>query len=154
MTAGLQKAPLFPRRVFVAAGASALLAGSTVTLALMGNYSTVDTDTFLFIRGVTFGANEEDRLKAHLSPALADERIHVTILGHTGELGDPSANVALSKQRAELVRQIAVDLGISADRITSQGVGGMSPSSKLEDESDRAFQARLARVDVSLQLRR
>lgn len=146
--------PLFPRRAFLAAGLSAVLAGSGVALALFGGVSEVDADAFQFSRGVSLANGEEARLRGFLAAALPDERVHVTIVGHTGDAGDAAANLELSEERAAVALAMAQDMGFPPDRITSSGVGGASPLSKESGESDRAFQSRLARVEVSLQVRR
>jgi len=122
--------PVFPGRAYMAAGLSALLAAGAVSLAMLGGMSSVTADTFQFSRGVTFAAGEETRLKGIFAQALPDERVHVTILAHTGSAGEEAANLALSAERAALAQQFALELGIPADRITAQGVGGASPLQK------------------------
>jgi len=146
--------PFLPRRAFVAAALSAVFAGSAVTLGLVGGLSAVQSETFQFSRGVSLASGEEDRLRDLFASALIDDRIHVTIIAHTGSTGDATANQTLSEERAEAGRSIALDMGIAPDRITSVGVGGGSPASKREGESDRAHQSRLARMEISLQMRR
>ncbi|MDA9207834.1 OmpA family protein [Octadecabacter sp.] len=125
-----------------------------MVLSLWGGLSQINGDLFQFSRGSSFAASEENRLRGLLSQALPDERIHITIVAHTGNSGDASANLALSEDRAELVYTIATNLGIDAYRITARGVGGSAPLPKSEGESDRAYQSRLARVEVSLQMRK
>ena len=152
MNQGTQR--VFPRRAFVAAALSAVTAGAAIGLGMLGGLSRVETGVFAFSRGTSFANGDEDRLRSLLSRALADDHLHVTILGHTGQSGEASANLELSEARAELAQNMALDLGISGDRITARGVGGASPLGKTEGESDRAYQSRLARVEVSLQMRR
>lgn len=149
-----QNTPLLPRRAFVAGGLSAVLAGAGVGLALLGGVSQVEASDFQFSRGVTLANGEEERLRGILARALPDERVHVTIVGHSGDVGDAAANLSLSEERAALAQSLALGLGIAADRITARGVGGASPLAQEDGESDRAYQARLARVEVSLQVRR
>ena len=148
------KQPVLPRRAFVAAGLSAILAGSAVALAMIGGASETERDMFRFSRGLSFANGDEARLRGFLSRALSDERLHVTILGHTGSEGDATANLQLSEERAALAHAMAVELGLARDRITSLGVGGGSPLPREDGESDRAYQSRLARVEVSLQMHR
>ena len=149
-----RNAPLLPRRAVFAAFLSAICAGTTAALITIGNMSSVDSSPFQFARGTTFASGEESRLRGFLSSALSDNRIQITILAHTGSAGDEEANLSLSEERVAIARDIAIDLGISNDRITARGVGGSAPLSKREDESDRGYQSRLARLDVALQLRR
>lgn len=146
--------PILPRRAFVAAGLSAVLAGSAVSLAIFGGMSKVRASSFQFSRGTSLATGEEARLRGLLAQALADERIHVTVLGHTGDAGDPAANLALSDERAAVVHAMALAAGIEPDRITLKGVGGAAPLPQVDGESDRAYQSRLARVEVALQLRK
>ena len=116
--------------------------------------SAPESQHFNFSRGVTWAAQEGQRLRGFLAGALEDERIHVTILGHTGNTGDEAANLELSAARAEIARSVAQDLGIQADRMTIQGLGGGRPLLKSDGESERAYQSRLSRVEVILQLRK
>ncbi|MEM9426959.1 MAG: OmpA family protein [Pseudomonadota bacterium] len=154
MSVNQRETPLIPRRAFVAAGLSAVLAGAAVSLGVIGGVSGVEASAFQFSRGVSLATGEEARLRGILARALPDERIHVTILGHTGDAGDATANLALSEERAALVQSMAQAAGIPPDRITALGLGGAAPLPKEDGESDRAYQSRLARVEVSLQMRK
>jgi len=74
----------------------------------------------------------------------------VEVLGHTGTLGDAAANTELSQQRADafadqLRAALPKDWPVSA-----RGLGSAQPLDRLTDESDRAFQRRLARVEVRM----
>lgn len=131
-----------------------MLAASLVALGVFGGVSSVERDVFQFSRGLLLANGEADRLRVFLARALPDERVHVTILGHTGSSGDASANMALSEERAAFARAVAAEMGIPSGRVTARGVGGGAPLPKEERESERVYQARLARVEVSLQMRR
>ncbi len=146
--------PILPRRVFFAAGCSAILAAAAVSLSTLGGFSNPERDVFQFTRGTTFAAGEQARLRSFLTAALPDDRMHVTILGHTGDAGDGAANFELSETRANEVKRIAEGMGIAAARMTVQGLGGTSALPQQDGESARAYQSRLARVEVSLQMRR
>jgi len=146
--------PVFPRRAFVAAGLSAIVAGGAVGLGYYGGVTAPVEQTFQFSRGTSLTAEDSAALRAFLTTALTDDRFVVTVIGHTGEAGDPSANQALSEARAMHVLEIATNMGIPASRIVATGVGGADPLPKDSDETDRAHQSRLARVVVSVQLRR
>lgn len=154
MSAAPVKAPFLPRRAFLAAGLSAVLAGGAVALGVVGGASSPQAEQFQFSRGLSWANGEEARLRAMLSQALVDDRIHVTILGHTGDAGDADANLELSQARAALAQTMAEGLGLTTDRITSAGVGGAAPLARTDGESDRAYQSRMARVEVTLQQRR
>lgn len=146
--------PNLPRRAFFAAGLSAALAFTCVSLAMIGGLSRTKGDSFQFTRGLSFASGEEARLRGLLAEALPDDRIHVTILGHTGDVGDASANLSLSEDRADLAKTLAEEMAISGNRISARGVGGAAPLPRLDGETARAYQSRLARVEVTLQMRR
>lgn len=145
---------IFPRRAFVAAALSALVAGGAVGLGILGGLDQPSSDQFAFSRGTAFAAGEEARLRGFLTEALADDRIMVRITGHSGVTGDAGANQTLSEDRAATAADIARGLGIANGRILAIGVGGDAPLPKEDGESDRGYQSRLARVHVALQLRR
>lgn len=74
-----------------------------------------------------------------------DKKIRVE--GHTDSRGDSDANLKLSEQRAQAVREALISLGVASDRITATGMGEDFPISSNEDEAGRA---RNRRVDVIL----
>jgi parallel beta-helix repeat protein len=49
------------------------------------------------------------------------------IQGHTDNVGNPLKNEELSKERAESVKKFLVDQGISADRLSTVGMGQKTP---------------------------
>lgn len=51
----------------------------------------------------------------------------VSIEGHTDNVGDPAANLSLSKQRAKAVRKYLVDKGIDGKRLFTDGYGDSKP---------------------------
>ena len=145
---------MMPRRAFIAAALSAITAGGAVGLAMWGGVDAPASESFQFSRGTAFQAGEEERLKAFLAQATLDDRIDITILGHSGTAGDAAANTELSQNRADVALEAAAALGIARGRVTAVGLGGASPLAQESGESDRAWQSRLARVEVSLQVRR
>lgn len=75
----------------------------------------------------------------------------VLVNGHTGIGGDPQANIALSKQRAQAVAEyMLTTYQIDPNRIRALGYGGSQPLPREDNESDRAYSYRLPRVEVSL----
>ena len=74
-----------------------------------------------------------------------DKKIRVE--GHTDSRGDAEANLELSEQRAQAVREALVSLGVSSERISALGMGEDFPIASNEDEDGRA---RNRRVDVIL----
>jgi len=71
----------------------------------------------------------------------------IRVEGHTDSRGDAEANLQLSEQRAQAVREALISLGVAGDRITASGMGEDFPISSNEDEAGRA---RNRRVDVIL----
>lgn len=75
----------------------------------------------------------------------------VIIKGHTGQRGDPQANLALSAERAEAVaRYLIVTYNMDPNRIKAVGYGSSQPLPRLPDESNRAYAYRLPRVELTL----
>ena len=74
-----------------------------------------------------------------------DKKIRVE--GHTDSRGDAEANLQLSTQRAESVREALISLGVASERVTASGMGEDFPISSNEDEEGRALNRR---VDVIL----
>lgn len=69
----------------------------------------------------------------------------VEISGHTDNIGDDAANLALSDARAAAVRQYLIDAGIDADRIESIGRGETEPlpNNNNDTPEDRAANRRV-----------
>ena len=74
-----------------------------------------------------------------------DKKIRVE--GHTDSLGDAEANLLLSEQRAQAVREALISLGVASERVSALGMGEDFPIASNEDEAGRA---RNRRVDVIL----
>ena len=74
-----------------------------------------------------------------------DKKIRVE--GHTDSRGDADANLLLSEQRAQAVRESLISLGVASERVTALGMGEDFPIASNEDEEGRA---RNRRVDVIL----
>ena len=51
----------------------------------------------------------------------------IEIGGHTDNTGDPAANLSLSQQRAEAVRNYLVQRGVQASQLTAKGYGDSRP---------------------------
>jgi outer membrane protein OmpA-like peptidoglycan-associated protein len=75
----------------------------------------------------------------------------VLVRGHTGLNGDPEENKRLSADRADAVaRYMNVTYNVDLNRIRVVGLGAAQPLARLQGESERAYQYRLPRVEVSL----
>lgn len=76
----------------------------------------------------------------------ANPDITVALVGHTDNTGPLDVNVTISRRRAEAVRQRLISAqGIAAGRVTSHGVGFLSP---LADNSTEAGRTKNRRVEA------
>lgn len=67
----------------------------------------------------------------------------VTIIGHTDNVGNPSANLMLSNQRAEAVKQYLIDHGIDAARLSTAGKGDRVPIASNDTSEGRMRNRRI-----------
>lgn len=72
------------------------------------------------------------------------EIIMVRIEGHTDSYGDANANLMLSQERAEEVRQYLIGRGIAPDRLQAEGFGESVP---IASNATRAGRSKNRRVD-------
>lgn len=149
-----QTSPGLPRRAVIGAVLVAASLGAAAALGIAGAALMPAQEDYLFSRGTGFATGEEARLKARLADLAGDDRIVLRITGHSGTQGDEAANLALSEDRAEAARAVALAAGVPVRQIAwSGGVGGGAPLSRDNDVTDRAYQSSLARVTLSWQLR-
>ena len=75
----------------------------------------------------------------------------IRVNGHTGTMGDLEQNKILSQKRAEAVtRYLAVTYDVDSNRLHSEGYGGTQPLPKKHDQSERAWEYSLPRVEIVL----
>lgn len=65
------------------------------------------------------------------------------VVGHTDNIGSTHYNQSLSERRADTIRQILVELGISEDKIEVRGEGELSPISNNDTEEGRSLNRRV-----------
>jgi outer membrane protein OmpA-like peptidoglycan-associated protein len=95
---------------------------------------------------LTSASREElDRIATALT---AHPGAHVQIAGHTDSTGNEPANMALSRARANTVRDTLRDKGVDSDRMQAEGYGSSNPVASNETEEGRA-QNRRVTVEVS-----
>ncbi len=112
----------------------------------------------LKLRPITFmsGTSEIDsRGKIQLGNIVENVKhypnFRIVVEGHTGVRGDNQANLALSLERAEAVKEyLAYKYTIDSNRMRAIGRGGNQPLSKKQGESSRAYNTRLKRVELRL----
>ena len=97
-------------------------------------YDRIMKDGKIVANGIRF-----DSGKATLKPesmGIINEMVEVmnehpdlkfSIEGHTDSDGDDASNLKLSEERAETVMNTMIDLGISADRLSTKGLGETMP---------------------------
>lgn len=130
--------------------ASAVTTVPAATLA-----ETIEAGGAVVLEGLIFGAGSADLAAGDL-PSLtalaAYMKAHpdraITLVGHTDAAGSLGPNVALSKERAQAVRQRLIEVyGIPAGQIGAEGVGYLAPRfSNLTEEG----RARNRRVEAML----
>ena len=74
-----------------------------------------------------------------------------SLLASDPTMGDPGQNKLLSQKRAEAVaRYLNVTYDVDSDRIRAIGYGGAQPLPRKPDQSERAWEYGLSRVEIVL----
>lgn len=76
---------------------------------------------------------------------LAHPGLHLAIEGHTDNIGSDEANMKLSQQRADTVRDYLVQQGLAADTVTAVGMGKADP---VADNSTNEGRQKNRRVEI------
>ena len=107
------------------------------------------------IYGIYFDFDKAD-LKPESKPTLDEiakllnelPELELVVVGHTDNVGSLDHNMALSKQRAAAVAAALVqDYGIPAQRLTSWGIGYLSPVASNQTDDGRALNRRVELVE-------
>jgi len=72
-----------------------------------------------------------------------NKTLEIELDGHTDVRGDPKANLALSEERVEAVRQYLISKGIAENRIVGKGYGGSKPMVTNDSEENRRLNRRV-----------
>jgi len=96
------------------------------------------------IRSESFGLL--DSYAGALKGGLSDAKLEVG--GHTDSIGTPEVNLALSRERAESVRQYLLHQGIAADRLSVAPFGATRPVASNDTDSGRAKNRRVEFVRI------
>ena len=73
-----------------------------------------------------------------------DEGLTIAIEGHTSSEGDENSNQQLSQERADAVRQMLLDKGVDANRITATGMGSAKPVADNDTEEGKQKNRRIS----------
>ena len=82
-------------------------------------------------------------LEATVEFLSANPAVRVAIEGHTDSQGDEESNLALSRRRADSVRDYLVEQGIAADRLETAGFGETRPIASNDTPEGRAENRRI-----------
>jgi len=74
--------------------------------------------------------------------------LNFSVEGHTDNVGDDASNLKLSADRAETVMNTLVDMGISADRLSSKGLGESMPMDDNNYPEGRANNRRVEFIKI------
>lgn len=114
-------------------------------------YDRVMTDGKIICNGIRFDVNRATLKPESMGPInkifeLMQKQpdLKFSVEGHTDSDGDNSVNQTLSEQRAETVMKKLIEMGISADRLTSKGFGESAP---LDNNSTPEGKANNRRVE-------
>lgn len=72
-----------------------------------------------------------------------NKTLEIQLEGHTDGRGDPKANLVLSEERVEAVKQYLVAKGISEKRIVGKGFGGSRPMVANDTDENRQLNRRV-----------
>jgi outer membrane protein OmpA-like peptidoglycan-associated protein len=99
----------------------------------------------LFESGKSTLLPSAERVLDEVAKALKTQQSERTIVvyGHTDSVGNDQANIALSKARAEAVRDYVVKKGVHPARIKAEGKGEASPVSSNDSAEGRAQNRRV-----------
>jgi len=104
--------------------------------------------------GVRTSAASQATISAVADAALDTPTSVLIVTGHTGPEGDPDANLALSRQRAEVIADALRQAGVPAERIISRGAGGSVTPVAKDGESQASLAQRAKRAEMRLVERR
>lgn len=80
----------------------------------------------------------------------ADPSVRIVIVGHTDSSGDPAANIALSRARAQAVVALLVaDYSVDPAQLSADGVGALAPLVSNQTEEGRRKNRRVEAVLAS-----
>ncbi len=125
-------------------GASDVEAAPGLIASLLANGHAVLPDLDFATGSADLGNGPIDSLRVIAELLAENPQYRVALVGHTDDVGQLSANIALSRQRAEAVRQRLLDLhGIDGARVEAEGVGYLAPLVSNQSEEGRETNRRV-----------
>jgi OmpA-OmpF porin, OOP family len=104
------------------------------------NFDRITFDT----SSALFGPESEEQLLNVAAILKAYPKVRLKIGGYADNLGTAKANMRLSQNRADAVTRELTSMGISADRLESEGYGEQHPVRDNSAEEGRAMNRRIA----------
>lgn len=127
-----------------ASGGSAVV-DSSMTFAPTGS----DTGTIEGLQTVRFqydsdalSEGEQQKLAGNAEWLKKNASAQMTIEGHCDQRGSTEYNLSLGERRANKVKKMLTDMGISAARLTTTSYGKERPISKGDSDADMAMNRR------------
>lgn len=109
-----------------------------------GTSTSLDFDRIGFETGsASLTQASREQIDAIATVLKAYPSAHVTVSGHTDNTGDESANLALSRSRAQTVATALTTLGVSSNRVRAEGHGSRNPIADNATEQGRAENRRV-----------
>lgn len=118
-------------------------------------YNKIVTDGKFITHGILFDVNKAT-IKPESMGALneiaklmkAHNDLKFEIDGHTDSDGNADANIKLSQQRADAVKEKLSDMGINVSRLTTKGFGATKPIDKNDNAEGKANNRRVEFVKI------
>lgn len=98
------------------------------------------------IGGATLSQGSAPALDVLAKVLTENQDLAVVVVGHSDNQGTLEANIALSKRRAEAVREALIQRGVSAKRLDAHGVGYLAPVTSNASEEGRTENRRVELV--------
>jgi len=116
----------------------------------------IDRDGKVALYGILFDTGKstikpesEKELKNIIDYLSANLSQKIIIVGHTDNTGDYSANIKLSKERAESVKKYLITIGkIDESRLKTEGAGQFCPTTTNSSEKGRKLNRRVEIVKL------
>jgi K(+)-stimulated pyrophosphate-energized sodium pump len=113
-----------------------------------GRTTWLDFDRLTFDSGSSvLRVNSSEQLDNVAAILKAYPNVKLLLTGYTDSVGNPATNMALSRARAEAVKNELVFRGIAPDRLTTKGYGEQSSTA---DNSTAGGRARNRRVSLQV----